>query len=236
MTDEAIVLAGGLGTRLKQVVSDVPKPMAAVNGRPFLDYVLSLLSANGIRRVVLAVGYKHSVIEEYLMDPSAAHRMEIAYSFEDEPLGTGGAIFKALSGIHGNAAFVLNGDTYFDVPLADLEAFARATAADVAFALTSVENSSRYGTVSVAADGHILSFDEKVPGVNRSAVISGGIYFMKKSLIDNYPRPAKFSIEQDLFHRELQHLNAFGKVYPGKFIDIGIPEDYAWAQSLLKHV
>lgn len=236
MTEEAIVLAGGLGTRLKQVVSDVPKPMAEVNGKAFLDYILFLLAKNGIKRVILAVGYMHWVIEEFLKHPARTYGMEIDYSREEEPLGTGGAIFKALAAVRGDAAFVLNGDTYFDVPLANLETFAVACEANVAFSLTTVDNSSRYGTVNVADNGRILSFEEKVPGTDRPAIISGGIYFMKKSLLTKYPRPIKFSIEQDLFNRELHNLNAYGKVYEGIFVDIGIPEDYALAQSLLKQI
>ncbi|HMI01434.1 MAG TPA: sugar phosphate nucleotidyltransferase [Pedobacter sp.] len=236
MTSEAIVLAGGLGTRLQEVVKDIPKPMVDINGRVFLDYILFLLAKGGIKRVILAVGYKHLVIEEFLQDPAKTYGMEICYSVEDEPLGTGGAIFQAFGQVQGDAAFVINGDTYFDVPLADLEDFAASRSADLAFALKIVENSSRYGTVNASAAGQILSFDEKVSGSDKQAMISGGIYYMKKSLISARAKPAKFSVEQDFFQKDLEYLNAYGKVYKGIFIDIGIPEDYELAQTLLKNI
>ncbi len=236
MTDVAIVLAGGLGTRLQSVVKDVPKPMAEVAGRPFLNYLMYFLSTNNIKKVILAVGYKYEIIKEYLEIPENRYGLEISYSIETEMLGTGGAIFKAYEQVEGDSSFILNGDTFFDISLSDLEAFARSNSADLAFALLETEHSSRYGSVGCAPNGKILSFKEKSAIENQKMIINGGIYYMNKSLISAITMPAKFSMEQDFFEKNLHRLKAYGKVYQALFIDIGIPSDYYLSQKLLKNI
>jgi len=233
MIEEAIVLAGGMGTRLQTVVKDVPKPMAIVAGKPFLRHLMNYLYKNGIRKVVLAVGYKHEVIEEYFENPSNNPGMGIRFSVENEPLGTGGGIYNAFDLIEGQSAFVLNGDSYFDVPLNQMADQFISKCADMVFALKQLDDAKRYGSVKLADDGRILSFLEKV--TNNVALINGGIYIMKKSLIKRFPMHGKFSIEEQLFQNNLSSILAYGQIYPGKFIDIGIPEDYYHSQFLLNN-
>ena len=132
---EAIILAGGLGTRLRSVINDVPKPMATVAGRPFLDYILHYLKTQGISKVILSVGYKSEIITDWYSDKNNAFELDISYSFESEPLGTGGAIFKAAELVENEAFFIINGDTSFEVNLRELKTFSGQKGADIAIAL-----------------------------------------------------------------------------------------------------
>jgi D-glycero-alpha-D-manno-heptose 1-phosphate guanylyltransferase len=233
---EAIVLAGGLGTRLRSVITEVPKPMAPVAGRPFLDYILYYLKKEGVTRVVLAVGYKWEVIRDYYADANSAFGLELDYSVEVEPLGTGGAIFKAAEKVKGDNFFIINGDTSFPIPLKRLSSFAGKTTAELAIALKKISNSDRYGSVEHSADGHIISFKEKGQNCGATAEINGGIYFMQKALINRFTFPEKFSFETDFMQSKLGSMNAFAKTFNSTFIDIGIPEDYYRAQKLFKNV
>jgi D-glycero-alpha-D-manno-heptose 1-phosphate guanylyltransferase len=234
---EAIVLAGGLGTRLRSVITDVPKPMAPVANRPFLDYILYYLKNQGIDKVVLAVGYKWEVIRDYYKDDRASFGLALDYSVETEPLGTGGAIFKAAAHIGGDSFFIINGDTSFNVPLARLKAFAVKQSAEIALALKKIQNSNRYGSVEHTGHGRIVSFREKKPdGEPSPAEINGGVYFMKKALTKHFTFPEKFSFETDFLQDNLKNIKAFGKTFNSTFIDIGIPDDYYRAQKLFKNV
>lgn len=236
MTEEAIILAGGLGTRLRSVVSDLPKAMAEVNGLPFIHYVMHFLATQQVRRVVIAVGHKRETIENYLHDALDRYGIRVRYSVEEELLGTGGAIFKAFKQVEGESAFILNGDTYFDISLASLENFALERGADLAFALKEMEDCGRYGTVNLLSNQGIQSFAEKKPGQSGKGIINGGIYYMNKSLTTKFSKPEKFSIEQDFFQQHLAELKVYGKSFDGLFIDIGIPGDYLLSQQLLKDV
>lgn len=234
---EAIVLAGGLGTRLRSVITDVPKPMAPVADRPFLDYILYYLKANGITRVVLAVGYKWEVIRDYYKNAEAAFGLDIHYSVEVDPLGTGGAIFKAAEGIKADDFFIINGDTYFNIPLNELRTLAINKGADLAISLKTVTNSNRYGSVEHSEDGRITSFKEKDIDGNLSSVeINGGIYFVKKDVVTRFAFPDKFSFETDFMQSKLNEINAYSKTFDSTFIDIGIPDDYYRAQEIFKNV
>lgn len=232
---EAIVLAGGLGTRLRSVVADVPKPMAPVAGRPFLDYILYYLKKQGVHRVILAVGYKWEVIQSYYSDADKCFGLELVFSIEDEPLGTGGAIFKAANNVQGNAFFIINGDTAFDVPLHELVEFYTDNDVEIVLALKEVTNAGRYGSVECAANGRIVSFIEKGRNHQSSSAINGGIYLIKKAAIKRFGFPAQFSFETDFLKGKLTELDAWGKVFNSPFIDIGIPEDYQRAQSLFRN-
>lgn len=221
---EAIVLAGGFGTRLAHIVSDVPKPMAPVCGRPFLRFILDDLQQKGVERVILAVGYKQDVIRDYF---GAQYRgMEIRYSSEDEPLFTGGAIKKALRLCREERVWVINGDTYFDV---DLTAMAKQEAALVV-AVKRLTDFSRYGTVAVDG-GRIVGFREKQPC--KEGLINGGIYLISRTLLETVPE-TKFSFEQEVLESKYDQLTMLAYESNGYFIDIGIPEDYALAQETLK--
>lgn len=235
MTEDAIVLAGGLGTRLQSVVKDVPKPMAEVAGKPFLNYIMSYLHSNKIKKVVLAVGYKYEIIQQYLENTAHTYGLQVKYSIEQELLGTGGGIFQAFEMIEGDAAFVINGDTYFNVPLSDLEEFAVSKSADIALALKATSDVGRYGSVVCSPEDKVVNFTEKGAVQSGSVTINGGIYYMKKELTSSYSMPTKFSIEQDFFQANLHQLKAYGKVYDKAFIDIGIPDDYKLAQEMLRN-
>lgn len=226
MTKEAIVLAGGMGTRLRAVVSDVPKPMAPVNGRPFLAYVLDDLVAQGIERVILAVGYKREVILEYF--GIEYNGMELLYSVEEEPLGTGGAIKQAFDLVVGETAFVLNGDTYFKVNFADLDAFHADKNADMTLALKPMNDFDRYGTVVINEEDKILGFEEKKH--REEGLINGGVYLFGKDIWVGPELAEKFSFETEILEGLYTTRTFCGMVSDTYFIDIGIPTDYERSQ------
>lgn len=232
MIREAIVLAGGFGTRLRQVVSDVPKPMAPINNRPFLEYVFNYLKRYSVQRVVLSVGFMSDIISDHFGD--AFNEIEIAYAHEEEPLGTGGAVRHALSFCKGDDVLVLNGDTFFDADLHDLSRFHTANNSDITLCLRWLDNVDRYGTVIMEKDHRITGFAEK-SAVTGGGYINGGIYIVKKNIFDSLPLPEKFSIEKDLFEQYCGKLNMYGFTSNGYFIDIGIPQDYSRALHELKH-
>lgn len=221
---EAIVLAGGMGTRLANVVKDVPKPMAPVNGRPFLEYLLDNLIQQGVTRVVLAVCHKKEAISRHFGTQYSG--AEICYSEEDVPLLTGGAIRKALALCRETYIWVFNGDSYFQVPLTEMERFAKAQRCPVTIAVKSMDNFSRYGRVDVDTDGRITAFREK--SFCEHGLINGGVYLLKTNSLDDYP-PA-FSIENDCFPKLLLEHEIAAYESDGPFIDIGVPDDYEAAQ------
>lgn len=224
---EAIILAGGFGTRLRHVVSDVPKPMAPMNdsGKPFLSVLLKKLSEEGITHVVLSTGYMSEVIETYFGNNYAGIRID--YSVEKTPLFTGGAVKLALSKCQEDTLFVLNGDTYFDVDLAAMFAFHTEQRADFTVAIKEMHDFDRYGTVEVQ-DGRIISFREKQ--YREDGWINGGIYCLKRSFLADFPM-TKFSLEKDFMEKKLSEINMMAFPSEGYFIDIGIPEDYALARK-----
>ncbi len=227
MTKEAIVLAGGMGTRLRTVVSDVPKPMAPVNGRPFLAYLLDDLNAQGIERVILAVGYKREVIMETF--GSRYLNMELVYSVEEEALGTGGGIKLASDLVEGDRVFVLNGDTYFRVNLAAYDAFFEAHDCEMALALKPMTDFDRYGTVKIDSGScRVLGFEEKQQ--RKEGLINGGVYLFKTSIWEGLDLPAKFSFEKEILEGLCQSRLFSGMVSDTYFIDIGIPSDYERSQ------
>lgn len=225
---EAIILAGGFGTRLRSVVSNVPKPMAPVAGRPFLAYVLDRLKGQGYSHVVLATGYLHEKVEEYF--GKDYHGITIDYAHELSPLGTGGAIVNALQHCSEDFITVLNGDTMFDIDHEELCRRADQWQTPLTAVLRWVPDAGRYGSVEVDSNGLITAFREKDPATG-SGMINGGIYRLQRSLLDGYAVGKQFSFEKEV-------LQALGKPFRayaanGYFIDIGIPEDYQRAQTEL---
>ncbi len=237
MIKEAIILAGGFGTRLQSVVNDVPKPMAPVNNQPFLNYQLRYLKHYGINRVVLSVGYLHDKITEYY--GSEFEGINIHYCIENEPLGTGGGIKKAMDMVLSNTVLVLNGDSFFDIDIHHLTNHHITFNSDCSLALRIVENASRYGTIELTSSQggrgqRITSFKEK-NNIEAPGIINGGIYILnKKAYIEKTPESKSFSIEKDFFESKLSELNIHGCLYSNYFIDIGIPEDYAKSQNDFK--
>ena len=225
----AIVLAGGLGTRLRTVINDLPKPMAPVNGKPFLHYIFQYLKSEQIKEVILSVGYKHEVIKDFFGEEYLG--IKVRYSIEEEPLGTGGGIKQAFDLIDG-PAYVLNGDTFFGLPLWALQEYYFESKSDITLAIKPLEHFDRYGTVQMNEAFRITKFDEK-KFVNKG-FINGGIYFFDKKLFDKVEVGPKFSFEKDILERYTGELKFSGKVFDGYFIDIGIPEDYNKAQHDFK--
>jgi D-glycero-alpha-D-manno-heptose 1-phosphate guanylyltransferase len=228
----AIILAGGLGTRLRDVVKDLPKPMAPVNGKPFLHYLFLYLKQQGVRNVILSVGYKAEAIRSYFGD--IYNDISILYMEEETPLGTGGGIYHAISLTDG-PAYVLNGDTFFDVNLNELYQFYKANKADIALSLKPMKNFDRYGTVQLNEEGRIVKFAEKK--FLEEGLINGGVYVMAKDAFGKIEvqqgklLPRKFSFEQDVLEKHIDFLKLYGKTSANYFIDIGIPEDYERAQK-----
>ena len=224
---QAILLCGGMGTRLRSVVADRPKPMADICGKPFLQYLLEMLREKGITEVIFALGYMGEMIEEYFQDGSA-FGLKIAYSYEEEPLGTGGAIRNALPKILEEEVLVLNADTYFPMDYQGLYHFHQENDGDFSLATRAVPDISRYGAVRRDAAGRILAWNEKLEdgGQPLAGEINGGIYVMKKSLIAEIPE-GKQSLEQDCIPKWLSEgKRIFGLPFDGYFMDIGIPKDY----------
>ena len=227
MIKTAIVLAGGFGTRLQHVVRDFPKPMADINGKPFLQYVLDYLVKQNINQVILSVGYKWEKIREYFGDRYLS--ASLAYVIEESPLGTGGAILKAVKGNSDHDFLVLNGDTFFEV---DIELFYQShhdRNSLLSLALKRMTNFDRYGVVVTHSNGLIVSFQEKKK--YEEGNINGGIYLLNRSLFDGLNLPEKFSFETDLMEQYHKTIDLYGFVFDDYFIDIGIPEDYARAQT-----
>lgn len=222
---EAIVLAGGFGTRLSHVVSGVPKPMAPVCNRPFLRFILDDLQEKGVERVVLAVGYKYQIIQDYFGNSYRGIRLE--YSIEDTPLFTGGAIKKALAKCQSAKVFVVNGDTFFDVDLQEMSQ----VDAPLVVAVKELENFDRYGTVSVSEGNIITGFHEKQPCAK--GYINGGIYYIDRILLDSIDKET-FSFEKEVLETVYQTFAVPAYISNGFFIDIGVPEDYYAAQNAFR--
>lgn len=224
---EAIILAGGLGTRLRGVIGEeTPKCMAPVAGCPFLYFLLRYAQQQGITRIVLSLGYKSDVVLQWLAEMSWP--MQIDFVVEDEPLGTGGGIRKALDICHADDVFVLNGDTFFDVPLSEFRAHHQSCHAELSLALKRLQDFDRYGTVVADAQGCVTGFREKA--ACKEGLINGGVYCLHRSTFLQRNWPLKFSFEKDY----LEAFVADGKFHAfesaGYFIDIGVPADYSRAQ------
>lgn len=225
----AVILAGGIGTRLQSVIMDRPKVLAKVGGMPFLNYVLRHLRLHGIAEVVLCTGHAASQVAEYCGD-GASWGLKIRYSTENRPLGTGGAIALAKQTIGSNPFLVLNGDSLVGGELAGLVRYHEAKRALVSLMLVEVPDKSRFGSVSLTAAGAVLHFIEK--GEGGIGLINAGVYLMDEVVLNSIKAGAKCSLEEDLFPHLIGQ-GLFGWVAPGPFIDIGTPESYAEAETVL---
>ena len=221
---QAIVLAGGLGTRLRSVVSDLPKPMAPVGDRPFLALLFDQLLRHGCTRTFVSVGYKaDSIIGHFGSDYRG---MAIDYVREDEPLGTGGGLRLALAAIDEARALVLNGDTYFDIDLGAIYAQHVDDGRTATLVLRRLEEADRYGAVLVQV-GVITGF--QAAGRSGPALINGGTYVLQRGLFDDFDLPGVFSFEQDFLQPHVADLRPGAVIADGLFVDIGVPRDYQWA-------
>jgi D-glycero-alpha-D-manno-heptose 1-phosphate guanylyltransferase len=218
---EAIILAGGLGTRLRSEIGESPKPLAPINGEPFLTHVFYYLQKNGINKVILSVGYKWEMIHEIY--GNLWSDIEICYAVEEKRLGTGGAIKLAISYVESNDFYVLNGDTLFDVNLLTLERFHFNNNSECSLALKDLYCVSRYGCVELEGN-KITDFQEKE--YREKTIINGGIYCLNKDILKSFPDSDVFSFESDYLEKQTKDKNIFGKIFNEYFIDIGVPEDY----------
>ena len=227
---EAIVLAGGFGTRLREVVPDLPKPMAPIAGRPFLEILLSSLAKKGFERVVLSLGFMADKISNHF--GSQYLGMELVYEVESQPLGTGGAVRASLCRCVSDHAFVFNGDTYLDLEVADLEQLWNNTHRP-AIVVREVPDTGRFGRVLIE-DGRVNSFLEK--GMSGPGTINAGCYVLPTHLLDQFALGENFSLESDFFYTAIKQQQFSGFITQGLFIDIGVPDDYERAQTLLAGV
>lgn len=220
---DCIILAGGLGTRLAPVVTDRPKCMADVNGRPFLDYILEEIEQQGVvDHVILSLGYKHEMVINWLKEK--AFLFKISWVIERELKGTGGAIKFAMQKAKSEEIIVINGDTFFNIDWNDF-IHSKPENSELFLALREVENANRYGNVITDEEGKIIQFteksDEQTPGK-----INAGIYLMKKSIFDGSEPDEAFSFEKEIMPKICNQGKMYGKLYQEYFIDIGMPEDY----------
>ncbi|MHC2147795.1 nucleotidyltransferase family protein [Pseudomonas sp. 210_17 TE3656] len=224
---EAIVLAGGFGTRLRQVVPDLPKPMAPIAGRPFLEILLTALARKGFTRVVLSLGFMSEKIIGHFGDSYAG--IELVYEVESQPLGTGGAIRASLSRCLADHVFIFNGDTYLDIEADEIDRLWQARRNPI-IVVREVPDASRFGRVEMR-DGQIHSFLEK--GMPGPGLINAGCYVLPVDVLNDFSLGQPFSLETEFFSTYLQRLPFDGYVTKGRFIDIGVPDDYELAQTEL---
>jgi D-glycero-alpha-D-manno-heptose 1-phosphate guanylyltransferase len=230
---EAIILAGGKGMRLRDAVPDLPKPLAPVNGRPFLEHQMSYWTAQGVDRFVLSVGYKASMI----IDRIGTHfgGAPVDYAVEERPLGTGGALLHARHRLRRDEPFlVLNGDTFFDLPLAGLRNFHEQKGSDWTIGLFATTDHRRYLGVHLDQDDRVISF--VAPQGKNENWANGGIYVVSQAALESVAGrfEGEASLESEIMPALLETCPAiYGMRYNGRFIDIGIPADYHRAGSVL---
>lgn len=229
MITEAIVLAGGLGTRLKTVVTELPKSLAPVAGRPFLSYLLDHAKKQGIEKFIFALGYKTELIEEFVRKylPEASY----AFSIEKEPLGTGGAIYRACKQASSANILVLNADTFYGIQYPQLAGMHELRKAACTLALKPMKEFERYGAVYMDEENTVRGFSEKK--YQSSGLINGGVYALKVEPFVQKSFPETFSFEKDFLETECVKGNILGVVSDAYFIDIGLPGDYLLAQKEL---
>jgi D-glycero-alpha-D-manno-heptose 1-phosphate guanylyltransferase len=230
-TTDAIVLAGGRGTRLSSVVSDRPKVLAEVLGRPVLTFLLDRLERAGIRRTILAVGYMADMVEDAI--GSRHNSMEILYSKEVQPLGTGGGLQLASSLLQSSHALVFNGDSFCQLDLAGMVDVHNRQSAMGTIAVIGVPDAGRYGRVQTGPDQRIIKFEEKQAGGSGS--INAGIYLVPSSALRTIPAGQPISLEREIFPVWVEQ-GLFAFEAEGPFLDIGLPETYAQASHFFEEL
>ena len=227
-----IVLAGGLGTRLRSVVSDVPKPMAPIQGKPFLEFLLIYWINQGIDLISLSVGYKYKEIKNYF--GNSFNGVPLEYIVEKAPLGTGGAIKNCLAtpSLDFQNTLIINGDTWFEVDLANFIQTTKSLKYPIKMVLKQINNNNRYDGVGLDSSGAINQFGIKN---SKETLINGGCYWVDPNFLSNYMKnhPGKFSFEADVLTQLAHDSLLYGHVQDGQFCDIGIPEDYQNIGSII---
>lgn len=228
---EAIVLAGGFGTRLRSAVPDLPKCLAPVGGRPFIAYVTDHFRKEGVERFIFALGYKSTLFDDFFRTEFPNGGYDV--SLEPEPLGTGGAIRQACELVRGDTTLILNGDTFFRVGLTALSDFHEQHRADCSLCLKPMRDFDRFGVVELGEGDRVVRFREKQ--YYPSGLINGGVYALNKDTLLRSNWPKIFSFEKDFLETGTER-RLFGLVQDDYFIDIGIPEDYRRVQQDLNEL
>lgn len=228
MIKEAIILAGGIGSRLQSVVNDRPKCMALVNQKPFISYLIAYLVGQGIEKIIFSLGFKYQMVEEFLKRNYS--NLNYLAVVEPEPLGTGGAIQLALKSATEKDVLICNGDTFFKADVSELSAFHSLLDAECTIALKPMIQFDRFGAVELDGNSKVRLFREKQ--FRESGLINGGVYVIKRETFLDEQLPEKFSFEQNYLEKKVSEQGQiFGCIQDVFFIDIGIPEDYARAQN-----
>ncbi len=229
---EVIILAGGLGTRLRTTIGEIPKCLAIVAEKPFLYYQIEYLLSQGISSFIFSLGFKSEMVIKYIQ--SEYPELNSQFSIESEPLGTGGAIKKAIGLTKKDQVLVVNGDTYFEIDLNQL--FQKAIGNNYPFtiALFRVSKNTRYGFVTITKDNQITHFNEKEEAVD--VLVNSGFYLIDKNQISFLDFQDKFSLEKSFFEHAIKKQLIYSIEYDAKFIDIGIPQDYEVAQTFFKNI
>ena len=224
----AIVLCGGLGTRLGELKRDTPKPMLTVAGRPFLAHVLDKLSGIGLQGLIISAGFQWRKVRDFV--GLEWNGLRIGYSIEATPLGTGGAIKNAMRENNLAEALIINGDTMFDIDIMHFIKFSRKINSVTCIALREMQDCGRYGRVSVNESNRVLNFEEK--GCKGPGLINGGIYYINYDPLRDVALK-KFSFETDFLQSKVSQIDIHGLVFKDYFIDIGIPSDLLSANTEL---
>jgi D-glycero-alpha-D-manno-heptose 1-phosphate guanylyltransferase len=225
---EVIILAGGLGTRLKKVVKELPKCLAPIGEKTFLYFCLQNLKKQGFQRFIFALGFQSEKVINYIK--SQDFGIEYVFSVEQEQLGTGGCIKKALGYIKSEDVLVVNGDTFFYFDINNFYQFHISKKSLFSIALTQIKNTERYGSVEINQDGDVIAFKEKNSIITSN--INSGFYFINNHFnFNNYGD--KFSIEKDFFEDEKRGVRLKAKIFKGEFLDIGTPDDYFKSQTFV---
>jgi D-glycero-alpha-D-manno-heptose 1-phosphate guanylyltransferase len=223
---DIIILAGGFGTRLKSLVSDVPKPMAPVAGKPFLDFILSSFSLDNVGKIIFSIGYLSEVVIAHF--GSSYKGIEIIYEVESEPLGTGGALKQALKHCASESVLVVNGDTFVELNINVLfDQYLKNKSSLIVG--SKVEDAARYGSIQLDGE-YVIGFYEK--GRHGPGLINSGYYLLPTNIFSEFDVPNTFSFENDFLVPNIKNLDCKVFEVDGLFIDIGVPEDYIKAQTL----
>lgn len=229
----AIILAGGMGTRLRSAVSDVPKPMAPINSRPFLEHQMDFWIKQGVSEFVLSVGYMREIIINHFSNDYKG--IKITYAIEETPLGTGGGLLTAVQKLPDDTpTLVLNGDTFFDASLGELEKFHSKHNSDWTFALARANEARRYTGLEIDEEGRIISLKSGTDKIGR--LINSGVYLINPNIFSKLSLESgtKISLEDEIFPKLLESgNNLYGLEFTGNFVDIGVPDDYFRAKDIL---
>tara|TARA_A100000164_G_C21878375_1_gene758874 strand:- start:71 stop:811 length:741 start_codon:yes stop_codon:yes gene_type:complete len=232
----AVILAGGLGTRLRSLISEIPKPMALINGKPFLEILLNYWIKQGVGKFFLSVGYKYEIIQNFF--GNYFNGVEIEYVIEREPLGTGGGLLKALDLFSlNNPVLILNGDTFFKIDLKKFENFHFSNNSSWTFALFKTNEENRYKAISTNEYGKVIEFKKNTLSGNLFSA-NGGVYIIEPNIIKkmDFIREKKMSLEDEILPRVFEKVeNLFAYEFDENFIDIGVPKDYLLAPNIINY-